>query len=413
MSKSIINVKFNNYIPNEVNVQKFDRTKESLLTAALFLLSGCPNSFSIQDTLWLELPWFEISQPEGFTLVSWLFMMQAVSAVIFLGWFYIETHVITCSKIVVLYCASFATVLMSIVLSFAWHFTLNGLSLFLFVGSFVGQMVGWVNYIFVIPWIANNFIPRMISPFSSGNPLMILFLVVVELIQEPGGSRNFSPGGYYRLAAIVYAATCCVCVYTFNSGIGRLTPTDEVKELETWRKSLCTQIFPEEFWDTIFYTFGRMWANQWTWTAVPLALPYAAENTTTSSASDGEDFLQWATAVGYLMMLIGSVVSYIPTEKYYLKETLAVNTMANALVLVAAGNIGDWSTWTMKTILMTAVAASRFSIGWFVPLCFRELTRRFPKKSELLVRSNSLWHLFSNIICRSIVWLFSSGVVSF
>jgi len=412
MSKSIINVKFNNYIPTEVNVQKCNRTKETLLTAVLFLLSGCPNSFSIQDTLWLELPWFEVSQPEGFNLVSWLLLMQAVSSVIFLGWFYIETHVITCSKIVVLWCASFATVLMSIVLSFGWNFTLNGLSLFLFLGSFVGQMVGWVQFIFVIPWIANNFNPRMISPFASGNPLMILFLVVLELMQEPGGERNFSPGGFYRLAAIVYAATFGVCVYTFHSGIGRLTPTDEVKELETWRKSLCIQIFPEEFWDTKFYTFGRIWANQWTWTAGPMALPYAAKNTTPSSASDGEDFLQWATALGYLMMLVGSVASYIPTEKYWLKETLALNTMANALILVAAGNIGDWSTWTMKVTLMTAVAASRFSIGWFVPLCFRELTRRFPKKSELLVRSNSLWHLFSNIIIRTLVFFFSIGVLS-
>jgi len=412
MSKSIINVKFDNYIPNEGNVQKLNRTKESLLTVVLFLLSGCPSSFSIQDTLWLELPWFEVSQPEGLTLASWLFLMQAVSSVTFLGWFYIETHVITSSKIFVLYSASFASVLMSIVLSFGWHFTFNGLSLFLFMGTFVGQMVGWVNYIFVIPWIASNFIPRLISPYAAGNSLMIFFLVVLELIQEPGGEQNFSPGGYYRLAGIVYAATCGVCVYTFNSGIGRLTPTDEVKELETWRKSLCTQIFPEEFWDTKFFTFGGMWVNHCTWTAVNLALPYAAKNTTTSSESDGEDFLQWATALGYLMYLVGSVVSYIPTEKYWLKETLAVNTMACALVLVAAGNIGDWSTWTMKVTLMTAVAASRFSLGWFFPLMFRELARRFPKKSELLVRSNSLWHLFSNIICRSLVWLFSSGVVS-
>jgi len=412
MSKSGTNVKFKKYIPEDGKVQTSHRTKETLLTAVLFLLSGCPNSFSIQDTLWLELPWFEISQPEGFTLASWLLLMQAVSSFIFLGWFYIETHVVTCSKILVLYCSSFATMVISIVLSFGWHFTVDGLSLFLFLGSFVGQMVGWVQYIFVIPWIANNFNPRMISAFASGNPFMIIFLVCLELIQEPGGDRNFSPGGYYRLAAIVYAITCGVCVYTFNRGIGRITTTDEVKELETWRKSLCNQIFPREFWDTKFYTFGRIWANQLTWTAVPIALPYAADNTTTSSSSDGEDFLQWATALGYLTLLLGSVASYIPTEKFWLKQTLIVNTMANLIVILAAVDLGDWSTWLMKAILMTAVAASRFSVGWFVPLCFRELAKRFPKRSELLVRSNSLWHLFSNIICRSLVWMFSSGVVS-
>jgi len=408
MSKSI-NVKYKNYIPEEVHAEKSNRTNEKLITVVLFLLSGCPNSFSIQDTLWLELSWFELTQPEGYDLASWLLLMQAVSSVIFLGLFYIETHVIMFSKIGVLYCSSFAAVVMIFVLSFSWHWSVDGLSLVLFVGSFVGQMVGWVNFIFVIPWISKNFNPRMISAFVSGNPFMILYLVSLQLIQEPGGGQNISPGEYYRLAGIVYAVTFGVCVYTFNSGIGRLTSTDVVQAVEKWRKSLWTQTFPTEFWDTKFYTFGRIWCNQFTWTAVPIALPYAADNTT---PNPGENFLQWATALGYLMLLAGSVGSYMATKNFWLKETFAMNTMSNFVVILAAYNIGDWGTWTMKIILMTAVSASRFSIGWFIPLCFREITRRFPEKSELLVRSNSLWHLYSNIICRTLVWVFYSGVLS-
>jgi len=408
MSKSI-HVNYKNYIPEEVHVEKSNRTKEKLITVVLFLLSGCPNSFSIQDTLWLELSLFELTQPEGIHLSSWLLLMQAVSSVFFLVVFYIEIHVITYPKIGVLYCSSFAATVMIFVLSFSWYWTVDGLSLVLYLGSFVGQTVGWVQYIFVIPWIAYNFNPRLISAFVSGNQFMIVYLVSLQLIQEPGGAQNLTPGAYYRLAGIVYAVTFGACVYTFNSGIGRLTPKDAVQPLETWRKSLWTQTFPNEFWDTKFYTFGRVWATQWSWTAVPIALPYAAANT---APNPGENFLQWATALGYLMLLAGSVGSFIPTKNFWLKETFAINTIANSVVILAAYNIGDWGTWTMKVVLMTSVSASRFSIGWFVPLCFREIARRFPEKSELLVRSNSLWHLYSNIIFRALVWVFYSGVVS-
>jgi len=411
MSKSI-NVKYEKYIPDEANLELLNRSKETLCTVVLFLLSGCPNSFSIQDTLWLELSWFELTQPEGYNLATWLLLMQAVSSVIFVGLFWIEIHVITISKIGALWCSSFAAVVMIFVLSFSWHWSVDRLSIALFAGSFVGQMIGWVQFIFVIPWIANNFNPRMISAFVSGNPFMILYLVTLQLIQQPGGGQNFSPGVYYGLAGIMYAVTFGVCVYTFNSGIGRLTPTDAVKDLGTWRKSLWTQTFPPEFWETKYYTFARIWFNQWTWTAVPMALPYAADNTTTTSANSGENFLQWATALGYLMLLAGSLSSYIPTKKYYLIETFAMNTVANLVIILSAYDIGVWSTWTMKVILMTAVAASRFSAGWFVPLCFRDIARKFPENSELLVRSNSLWHLYSNIIFRTLGWIFYSGVVS-
>jgi len=407
-----INVKYDNYIPNEEDAQKSNLATGSALTVVLFLLSGCPNSWNIQDTLWLELSWFEASQPEGYTLASWLILMQAVSALIFYSLLYIETHVITFPKIGILYCASLATVLISIVLSFAWNFSVDGMSLILYLGSSVGQMVGWVQNIFFIPWLAKNFNPRLISAFASGNAFLVLILVFLQIIQQPGGSQTFSPSIYYVVAAIIYATTFGVCVYTFNSGRGRLTPTDAVQALEPWRNSLWTQTFPAVFWETKLFTFGRIWANQWSWTVTPIALPYAADNTTTSAANDGENFLQWAIAVGYLMLLAGSLSSYIPTGKYYIGEALGFNSLANGVILLAAGNIGEWSSWPMKFVLMTAVAVSRFSVGWVIPLCLREIQRRFPEKSELLVRSNAIWSLYANVTFRFMLWLIASGVIT-
>jgi len=410
MSKNI-NVKYENYIPKPESPEKSSLTTE-LLIVVLFVLSGCPNSWNIQDALWCELAWFEDTQPEGTNLASWLILMQATSALCFLSLFYVETHVTTFPKRGSLYCASFATLIISIVLSLAWDFTVNGISLFLLMGSFVGQMVGWVQFIFVIPWIAIHYNPRLISAFVSGNAVMVLNLVIVQIIQEPGGDRNFSPMVYFLIAAFMYVITVFVCVWTFSSGIGRITSKDKVWPIKPWRNSLWTQSFPTVFWDARLYIFGRIWANQWSWTVIPIALPYAADNTTTSESNDGECFLQWAVAVGYLMMLAGSLASYIPTGRYWIEETIVLNTISNAVILIAASNIGEWSSWPMKVVLMTAVSASRLSYGWVIPMCMRGCARAFPDQKELILRSSSLWSLYANILFRILLFMITSGVIS-
>jgi len=410
MSKNI-NVKYENYIPKAESPEKSSLTTE-LLIVVLFVLSGCPNSWNIQDALWLELAWFEGSQPEGNALASWLILMQAISALCFLGLFYIETHVTTFPKRGSLYSASFATLFVSIALTLSWDFTVDGVSVILLLGTFVGQIVGWVQFIFVIPWIAMHYNPRLISAFVSGNAVMVLSLVIVQIIQEPGGDKNFNPTLFFLIAGIMYVITVFACVCTFSSGIGRITSKDKVWPLKPWRSSLWTQSFPSVFWEAKLYTFGRVWSNQWSWTVIPIALPYAADNTTISESNDGECFLQWAVAVGYVMMLAGSLGSYIPTGKYWIKENLILNTISNTVILIAASNIGEWSSWPMRVLLMVAVSTSRFSYGWIIPMCMRGCARRFPEQKELLLRSSSLWSLYANILFRILLWMISSGVIS-
>jgi len=400
MSKSLRVNHDNNISKVKANIDEKAGNKGMLLAVLLFLLSGCPSSWNIQDTLWLELSWFEDSQPEGEDLASWLILMQSMSSLAFLFLLYIETHVYTFPKTAILFYSSSATVIISIVLSFTWNFSLDGTSIFLLVGSAVGQMVGWIQNIFVIPWIAMNYNPRLISAFISGNALMVINLVILQIIQEPGGAQNFTPSVYYLLAASIYASTFGVCLYTFRSGFARLTPEDAVQKLKPWRSSLWTQTFPPVFWDIKFYTFGRIWVNQLSWTVIPIALPYAAQHTSNEESNSGENFLQWSIAMGYIMMLAGSLGSYIPTKKYWIRESLILNTISNGVILIAASNFGDWSTWPMKLILMTCVMASRFTCGWVIPLCLRGLIRRFPDQKELLVRSNALWSLFGNFIFR-------------
>jgi len=410
MSNSI-KVSYDNYIPDEEAIEKSDSTKESLIVAVLFLLSGCPNSFNIGDSLWCELAWFENSQPEGYTLPSWFLLIQSVGTLVVLCLLWVEIHVGVFSKSILLYSISFGTVLLSGVLSFTWHFSVNGWSLFLYMAVFAGLLTGWVQMIFVIPWIVENYNPRIISLILAGNTLMIFILTSLELIQEPGGARIFSPMVYYMVTVLIYAITFGVCVYTFQSGIGRLTSKDAVKVLEPWRSSLWTQTFTPVFWETKTLTFGRIWLIQVCWAVVPVALPYASHNTTISGAHDGANFLQWAVAIGYLTEFLGSVTSYAITEKYWIRECIALNTIANGVIVFAATNVCVWTSWEMKLLLMASIALSRYSYGWTLPLIPRELSRRYPDMKELLVRSNSLWSLYANLVVRIPLWMVSSGII--
>jgi len=411
MSKSI-KVKYDNYVPDEQDVKKSDTTKESLTIALLFLLSGCPNSFNIGDSLWCELAWFETTQPEGYSLPSWWLLMQSLITLVVLGLLWLEIHVKIFSKISVVYCTSFGTVIVSGVLAFTWHLSIDGWSIFLWFGVCAGLLTGWVQMIFVIPWIAENYNPRLISAFLSGNQLMIFILMSLDLIQEPGGAQFFSPTIYYLVACIIYSITFIICVYTFQSGIGRVTTKGAVQALAPWRNSLWAQTFTPVFWETKMLTFGRIWLIQLSWAVVPVALPYTSKNTSNSDADDGANFLQWAIAIGYFSEFIACFTSYIPTENFWITESIVLNTVATGIIVLAGTNFGVWSSWGMKFLLMSCVVLSRFTFGWTLPLIPRELSRRYPDQKELLVRSNSLWSTYANIVVRVPMWLFSSGVIT-
>jgi len=411
MSTSI-KVNYDSYITEEKDDKKSNITKGSLTIALLFILSGCPNSFNFSDAVWCELAWFETTQPEGENLASWFLLMQAIVTLVVMCMLYVEIHVTIFPKIGLMWCLSFGTVLQCGVLSYTWHFSVNGLSLFLYLAMFLGMLTGWVQMIFVIPWIANNYNPRIISVFLSGNTYMIIILVVLELIQEPGGAKIFSPSVYYMVAGMIYWITFGVCFYTFNSGIERLTSKDAVQTREPWRDSLWTQTFTPVFWDSKMLTFGRVWMIHLTWGVIVVALPYACDNTTSSNANEGENFLQWAIALGYITEFLGSVTSYIPTEKFWIRENIALNTIANGVIILAGANVGVWSSLGMKFLLMTSFLIARFSFGWTMPLIPRELSRTFPDQKELVVRSNSLWSLYANVVFGVPLWMLSSGIIS-
>lgn len=406
---SSINLKYKNYLPKEETFQEPAKKKIGLFIIILFLLSGCPNSFNMKDALYLELALFELTQPEGLSMASWLQLMEAVGCLAFFCMLCIDTQMLWPKKYL-LYIFSILTLLMSLTLAFSWSISIEGFSLFIMLGMTVGELVGWVQYILVIPWIIRNYNARILSPFIAGNGLMIWVLVTLEVIQQPGGLLRFSPMIYFLIAAIMYAGTLGVCIYTFESGFEKLTSEDDLQTLEPWQKNLWLQLFPKGWQKTKKYIFIRIWGEGITWSLVPITLPYAAKNSVTTD--DGEAYLQWAISIGLLSMLIGYLSSYLATERFWIFESLVAATIADGIILLAAANIGTWTTWPMQVLLMLSVAVSKMAFAWSIPLIFRDIERKFPENSEVLVRLNSLWALIASVLIKTTMWLFTTGMIS-
>lgn len=405
---SSINVKYPSYIPTKDGSQT--KRKSSLVNLVLYVLFGCSSSWSLINTFYCELAWIETTQPEGVDFAAWIGLMQAVGSVIVLFIFYIDT-LLLCRRKVFVYAISALSVLTCLVLSFSWDFTVNGVSLFLQSGVVMASIIGWVQFVTIIPWLVRNFNPRMLSAFLAGDGLMTLNLVILEIIQEPGGARTFSPNVFYLLAAMIYSASFVVAVYILQNDIEREVPED-VEKVTDWQTSLWLQFFPTGWRKVIRYFFIQLWLVTWVWWVIPTALPFAAANTTDSSTNSGTDYLQWILALGFLGMLCGYLCSYLVTEKFWINEAIILFSLMGPIIILAAAGIGDWTSWTMRTILMIVAISARVLFGWIIVLIFREIMLKYPENGEALCRYCSLWTLVSGVFILTLQWwLIISGVV--
>jgi len=295
---------------------------------------------------------------------------------------------------------------------FFWESTVNGVSVFLLSGVIIATMVGWLQFIIIVPWLVRNFNPRMLSGFLAGDGLMTLTLAIMEIVQQPGGVQTFSPAVYFFISGMIYASSLAVAVYILQNDIELEVPVN-VQKIKPNQTSFRLLFFPSGWWKAKRYIFIQLWLVFWTWWVIPVALPFAAENTT-GSTSTGTNYLQWIVALGFLSMLCGYWGSYFATENFWINQTLVLFSLMVPIVILAAMDIGDWTSWTMRTILMFAAVMTRVLFGWTIVVLFREIMLRHPENGEALCRYSSLWTLISSIFVLTLLWwLLNVGVIEF
>jgi len=178
----------------------------------------------------------------------------------------------------------------NVLIALTWHLTVGGCSLFLLFGSFGGAAVGNLSVIVIVPWVAANFPPALTNAYISGEGLMTLFSVMMQLVQSPGQYRRFSPTVYFSILALpcILSLCCILYIWRFPKVRNSSAVTDRKRE------SMCPQWFRLK---ALKYTFYKTWSEAITWWIMAVILPYACA-TTDPMEHLGTAVLQYCTALG-------------------------------------------------------------------------------------------------------------------
>jgi len=103
-------------------------------------------------------------------------------------------------------------------------------------------------------------------------------------------------------------------------------------------------------------------------------------------------------------MLCGYWSSYLATDNFWINETLVLFSLMVPIIILAAMDIGDWTSWTMRTILMFAAVMTKMLYGWTLTGLFRQIMLRHPENGEALCIYSSLWTMVSSVFILTLQW---------
>jgi len=367
----------------------------------LFLSLGLGPSWGLMNALYLELPLFEKTQPEGVNLAAWMGIAgTAASAVSLLITYHGVLNRVAGEKVALV--LVILNILLLVLLAFLWQKTIGGFSLFLFLGTFGGAMVGNLQFMTLIPWVASNFPPTFTNAFMSGSSFMSFVCVVLQLIQSPGNAQRFSPGVFFLVLALPSFLSLC-SVFSVQKLVRAKKSAARSISPEHKRSSLCPRWFVGS---VLKYTFLNVWSAMMTWWILLIVLPFATANTD-AEEHIGPVVLQWATALGIFGLFTGNFLSgFISKDRnFHLLSIVLIMTCLVVFVFLAVFDVprgGFWRTTSAKVVLVVNVTLIRIGFGFVTPLTFRDIARKLPKNGEEAGRLMAFWtqvfSMFVNVI---------------
>lgn len=371
----------------------------------IFMTIGMGVSYGLCNALYLEVPWFESTQPEGIRLSAWMGMAGTIAAAFSL--------VISRSGVVNKFSGHKSTLVLIILnislflfIAFTWSSTIGGLSVFVFLVTFGGGMIGNFQFMILLPWVSANFPPTATNALFSGSSLMSFICVVMQLIQSPGANPRFSPTWYFFILALPS--------FLSVRSIFLVQRINKVKEASRTMGGQCDSLCPPWFIQNVLkYTFLIIWSAMLSWWILLIILPYATANTDAEHHL-GSEILQWATALGIGALLVGNILSsFVGNERnFHLVPTVLLMTLLEVVVFLAVFDIprgGFWRTEFAKCILVLDVTLIRIAFGFVCPLVFRDIARRMPEISEQAGRLMAFWTQVFSMVVNIIMFCMTSN----
>jgi len=364
----------------------------------MFMSIGLGSSWVLLTAHFIELPWFERSQPEGIELAAWFGLVGTFALALCLGSnVYCGSRIMGANATLML---SIFNIFVNVLVAFTWHWTLGGSSVFLLFGGFGAAFVGNFSVMIVIPWVAANFPPSLTNAYISGEGLMAVFGVMLQIAQSPGEYRRFSPTVYYMIVAAPCISSLCCILYIWS--FPKVREGSNLKARK--HNSMCPKWFRLQ---GLKYAVYKIWSEAITWWIMVVILPYACAVTDPVDHL-GTDVLQWCTILGTTGLWLGNMSSsfYGKKSNFHLNLALLIMTCLAIVVVFAMYDIPGGGFWARyKLLLIADVALLRSGYGYLTPLIFRDIARKLPNISEKAGRLMGFWTQVVSMIVKVVMFI--------
>lgn len=417
----------------------------------IFMMAGLGPSWALNNSLYLELPWFEDTQPEGLKLGTWFGVPQCVGTVIILT-MTIDGRCFKRQSVIAIF-ASVLAVLLNIFTGVLWSRTVKGTSAFLLLAMFGSSIVGNLQFVTLIPWVSANFHPSAVNAFIGGNSLSSMISVLVQLIQSPGDARRFDPMIYFIILSVFTAMSLPAVLYiraminkreaemSTNMGDTEMGESEEIiheydEILEVlqdgddgfgmtvekprtgnspFSRAKLREFFAPPWWSEVApHAFINIWVSMITWWVLNAILPFASKNTDFREGGMGENVLMWAQTLGVGGVLLGTQLSgLVPNDaNFHLRSITAIMTLICLVIILASAGIPQdkWRSSAGGGVLIGCSLLIRVLFGYLIPLLFRDIGRK-GSHVEAGGRFTAIWtQIVSLFVLLGMVVLVEFGV---
>lgn len=279
----------------------------------------------------------------------------------------------------------------SVYVALTYSYTINGNSLFLFSGYYIGCIVGAFSAIIFNPFMA-RFEDKYISAARGGGSSAILFSAVLGLIQSPGQNPKFSPTFFILGFSILFIFPIFAYQKIVRNKIGlRQESKEEVDSdglvlVNSLIDASSDGVIKDEvnksvyMWNkpwfkfTLPYALSIGWVNYNTWGMLSAIAPFAMD----FAAVNVSEYLLLALAyeIGAVALVLGDFSTLY--FKMPFKIILPIFTVASFMVYLAALNVEGFQTSASGPALVVCFSVGRFIEAHVLTSSFRTIASNLP-----------------------------------
>ncbi|GAB5356974.1 hypothetical protein AAMO2058_000334000 [Amorphochlora amoebiformis] len=187
-------------------------------TVVAFFVFAMGPGWVLDTALYQQMPWFQSTQSEGLKLASQMTIAGILSMpFLILPYIFINSSLPKgVSHMLMISILCFAEAILTFLVGILWSVSANGVSFALLGTSFFASGIGGFQSIVVLPWISQEFNPRIISIVLTGSHFGNVLTSLLGLAQSPGGARRFTPTVFFM---ILFTILICPVVAYYRKNL--------------------------------------------------------------------------------------------------------------------------------------------------------------------------------------------------